>query len=118
MNIKHCVIFNSNQEIKRRTSGAYRFANQLESMGWRATVVDWAADWPEADLRRYLDAIVGEDTVLFAISYTWMKPWWAKQFVEQLKEAYPGRKYIAGGQQFFQLDLGMDAMLKKQFLTQ
>tara|TARA_E500000331_G_scaffold8118_1_gene7805 strand:+ start:2328 stop:3947 length:1620 start_codon:yes stop_codon:yes gene_type:complete len=111
MNIRHCIVFNSNQEIKRRTSGAYRFANQLESMGWRVTVVDWAADWPEEDLRRYLDAIVSDDTVLFAISYTWMKPWWAQRFVEQLKEAYPGRKYMAGGQQFFQHDIGMDAML-------
>ena len=108
---RHCIVLNSNQEIKRRTSGAYRFANQLESMGWRVTVIDWAADWPEEDLRTYLDAIVGDDTVLFALSYTWMKYWWAGHVVQKLKEIYPGRKYIAGGQQFFQHDIGVDAML-------
>ena len=108
---KHCIVFNSNQEIKRRTSGAYRFANQLESMGWRVTVVDWAADWPEEHLKEYLDAIVGTETVLFAFSYTWMKYWWVGGVVQKLKELYPGRKYLAGGQQFFQHDIGMDAML-------
>ena len=111
MNIKHCIIFNSNQEIKRRTSGAYRFANQLESMGWRCTVVDWAADWPIDQLAEYLDAIVNDDTVLFAFSYTWMKHWWVQEIVPKIKERYPGRKYIAGGQQFYQHNLGMDAML-------
>ena len=111
MNIRHCIIFNSNQEIKRRTSGAYRFANQLESMGWQVTVVDWCADWPIEQLAEYLDAIVNDDTVLFAFSYTWMKYWWLSEFAQKLKERYPGRKYIAGGQQFFQHDVGMDAML-------
>ena len=81
---KHCIVFNSNQEIKRRTSGAYRFANQLESMGWRVTVVDWAADWPEEHLKEYLDAIVGTETVLFAFSYTWMKYWWVGGVVQIL----------------------------------
>ena len=111
MNIRHCVIFNSNQEIKRRTSGAYRFANQLESMGWRATVIDWAADWPLEDIRDYLDCVVGKETVLFAFSYTWMKHWWVTDFVSKIKERYPGRKYLAGGQQFYQHNIGMDAML-------
>ena len=108
---KHCVVFNANQEIKRRTSGAYRFANQMESMGWRVTVVDWANDWPEDDLTTYLDCVVGEDTCLFAFSYTWMKHWWVQGTVHKIKERYPGRKYIAGGQQFYQHNLGMDAML-------
>ena len=108
---RHCVIFNANQEIKRRTSGAYRFASQIESMGWRATVVDWAADWPEHELVAYLDALVGDDTLCFAFSYTWMKFWWVENTVRALKERYPGRKYIAGGQQFFQHDMGFDAML-------
>ena len=43
-NARHCVVFNANQEIKRRTSGAYRFANQLEGLGWRVTVIDWVDD--------------------------------------------------------------------------
>ena len=110
-NMKHCVVFNANQEIKRRTSGAYRFANQMESMGWRVTVVDWANDWPEEDLTMYLDCIVGDDTVLFAFSYTWMKHWWVEGTVHKIKQRYPGRKFIAGGQQFYQHDMGFDAML-------
>ena len=85
-NMKHCVVFNANQEIKRRTSGAYRFANQLESMGWRVTVVDWANDWPEQDITMYLDCIVGDDTKLFAFSYTWMKHWWVQGTVQKIKE--------------------------------
>ena len=110
-NMKHCVIFNANQEIKRRTSGAYRFANQLESMGWRVTVVDWANDWPEGSITHYLDCVVGDDTALFAFSYTWMKHWWVEETVRKIKQRYPGRKFIAGGQQFYQHNMGFDAML-------
>ena len=109
--MRHCVVFNANQEIKRRTSGAYRFANQLEGLGWRVTVVDWVDDWPQHKLVEYLDAIVTVETVMFAWSYTWMKPWWAGYAIGEIKKRYPGRKHIAGGQQFFQHHLGLDAML-------
>jgi len=108
---RHCVIFNDNQEIKRRTSGAYRFANQLEEMGWRVTMVDWVSSWSEQELGEYLDSIVADDTVLFGISYTWMKPWYVKELTDKIRARYPGRKYIAGGQQFFQSDIGCDVML-------
>lgn len=107
----HCVVFNDNQEIKRRTSGAYRFANQLEDMGWRVTIVDWVSSWNEAELAEYLDAVVGDDTVLFGISYTWMKSSYVREMVSKLKARYPGRRYIAGGQQFYQTDIGCDVML-------
>ena len=110
-NARHCVVFNANQEIKRRTSGAYRFANQLEGLGWRVTVIDWVDDWPEHKLVEYLDAVVADDTLMFAWSYTWMKPWWAGHAIKQVKARYPGRKHIAGGQQFFQHHLELDAML-------
>ena len=109
-NLRHCVVFNANQETKRRTSGAYRFANQIEGLGWRVTVVDWVPDWPEHKLWQYLDAVVGTDTVMFAFSYTWMKHWWVEEGVRKLKKRYPGRKYLAGGQQFFQYDMGFDVM--------
>jgi hypothetical protein len=107
----HCVIFNANQEVKRRTSGAYRFANQMESMGWTVTVVDWACDWPEDKLLHYLDAIVGSKTLMFAFSYTWMKSFWVKAAIEKLKQRFPGRKYLAGGQQHYQEDVGFDVMM-------
>ena len=110
-NARHCVVFNANQEIKRRTSGAYRFANQLEGRGWRVTVIDWVDDWPEHKLVEYLDAVVADDTLMCAWSYTWMKPWWAGHAIKQVKARYPGRKHIAGGQQFFQHHLELDAML-------
>lgn len=109
--MKHCVIFNDNQEIKRRTSGAYRFANLLESRGWCTTVVDWVTSWSESELVEYLDSIVGSNTVLFAISYTWMEPGPTIELVNKLKQRYPGRNYIAGGQQFFQHDIGVDISL-------
>lgn len=111
MIMKHCIIFNDNQEIKRRTSGAYRFANLLESRGWVCTVVDWWSSWSERELEQYLDLIVDQDTVMFAISYTWSEPIQTHNFVAKLKQRYPGRKFIAGGQQFFQHDIGVDASL-------
>lgn len=111
MTMKHCIIFNANQEVKRRTSGAYRFANQMESMGWRVTVIDWACDWPDDRLLHYLDAIVGKDTLLFAFSYTWMAPWWTRGAISKLRERYPGRKYLAGGQQHYQDSVGFDVMM-------
>lgn len=109
--MKHCVIFNDNQEIKRRTSGAYRFANLLESRGWRVTVVDWVSSWRDSELESYLDCVVGDDTLLFGISYTWLTPSWCVNFVERLRDRYPDRKYILGGQQFVQRDLGVDIAL-------
>ena len=78
MSLKHCVVFNSNLEVKRRTSGAYRFANQMESLGWTATVVEWTCDWPEDQLLAYLDAIVGDQTLLLAESrgrWTFVVQW-------------------------------------------
>jgi len=108
---RHCIVFNDNQEIKRRTSGAYRFANQLEDMGWRVTIIDWASSWDEDELTEYLDGIVTEETLLFGISYTWMKSWYVKYLTDKIKDRYPGRKFIAGGQQFYQTDIGCDAML-------
>jgi hypothetical protein len=108
---KHCIVFNDNQEIKRRTSGAYRFANLLERRGWRVTVVDWVSSWTEEELTHYLDCIVGEDTQLFGISYTWLTPQWTQEFVRNLRDRYPGRKFILGGQQFVQRDLGVDIAL-------
>ena len=107
----HCVVFNDNQEIKRRTSGAYRFANLLEQLGWTVTVVDWSSSWSEPELAQYLDAVVDPSTLLFAVSYTWMRADYVADLVSTLKARYPGRKYIAGGQQFYQKPIGCDAML-------
>jgi len=109
--IKHCVVFNDNQEIKRRTSGAYRFASQLESLGWAVTVIDWCSSWTEDELTEYLDAVVGANTRLFAVSYTWMKASYVNTLTHTLQQRYPGRKYIAGGQQFYQKPIGCDVML-------
>ncbi len=109
--MRHCVVFNANQEVKRRTSGAYRFANQMESLGWTVTVIDWACDWPEDRLVHYLDLIVGTNTLMFAFSYTWMKPFWVRGAIETLRKRYPGRKYLAGGQQHYQDDVGFDVMM-------
>lgn len=107
----HCVVFNDNQEIKRRTSGAYRFANLMERRGWRVTVVDWVSSWSEAELTHYLDCIVGEDTQLFGISYTWLTPEWTQEFVAKMRSRYPGIPFVLGGQQFVQRDLGVDVAL-------
>lgn len=107
----HCVIFNDNQEIKRRTSGAYRFANLLEQEGWHATVVDWVSSWSQLELYQYLDCIVGSDTLLFGISYTWLTPEWCQSFTQALRIRYPHIKIILGGQQFVQRDLGVDLAL-------
>tara|TARA_B110000503_G_scaffold121966_1_gene186067 strand:- start:4372 stop:5958 length:1587 start_codon:yes stop_codon:yes gene_type:complete len=108
---KHCIVFNDNQEIKRRTSGAYRFAHQLENMGWQVTVVDWISSWSESQLTEYLDSLVGDNTVLFGISYTWMKANYVLHLTNTLRARYPGRKYIAGGQQFYQKNIGCDVMM-------
>jgi hypothetical protein len=108
---RHCVIFNDNQEIKRRTSGAYRFANLIEDMDWTISIVDWVSSWPEEDLFDYLDNVVTDNTLLFAISYTWLIPEWCQKFIAKLKKRYPGRKFIIGGQQFYQHDLGADFYL-------
>lgn len=108
---KHCVVFNDNQEIKRRTSGAYKFAQVLRSHGYSVTVVDWVSSWPEEDLQTYLESVVGDDTVLFAFSYTWMLNWWVTGFVQRLRSQWPGVKIIAGGQQFFQVPVGFDLCL-------
>lgn len=107
----HLIIFNDNQEIKRRTSGAYRFANLMEDLGWKTTMVDWVSSWLDDEIFAYLDKIVNSETLLFGISYTWLKPEWCRDFVKKLRERYPGRKFIAGGQQFFQHDIGVDAAL-------
>ena len=104
----HAVIFNDNQEIKRRTMGAYKIANCLERMGWRATVIDWVSAWEEDELVEYLDAVVQEDTQLFGISYTWLTPEYARELVSKLQHRYPGIKTLLGGQQFVQHDLGAD----------
>ena len=64
----HAVIFNDNLEIKRRTMGAYKIANCLERMSWRATVVDWVSEWQQQELEEYLDSVVQADTQLFGIS--------------------------------------------------
>ena len=104
----HAVIFNDNLEIKRRTMGAYKIANCLERLGWRATVVDWVSSWQESELVEYLDAVVQDDTRMFGISYTWLKPEYASDLIAQLKHRYPGIKILIGGQQFIQHDLGAD----------
>lgn len=104
----HIIFFNDNHDIKRRTSGAYKMANQMQQLGWNTTVVDWVSDWSEAQLNEYLDIIVTNNTKVFAISYTWMNSEWVCNFVAKLKARYPGRKFIAGGQQFFQTDIGVD----------
>jgi hypothetical protein len=109
--MKHIIIFNDNQEIKRRTSGAYRLANIMQDLGWKTTVVDWVSSWQTDQLLHYLDSIVTSNTVLFGISYTWMKPEWCTEFITKLKQNYPGKKYIVGGQQFIQHDLGADVYL-------
>lgn len=109
--MNHVVIFNDNHEIKRRTSGAYRFANLMEDLGWQVTLVDWVSDWTDEELFTYLDQIITQDTILFGISYTWLDPTWCRNFVDKLRNRYPGRKYIAGGQQFYQHDIGADLAL-------
>ena len=105
---QHVIFFNDNQEIKRRTSGAYRMANKMQQLGWRTTVVDWVSAWSQQELEQYLDRVVGPDTQLFAISYTWMKSTWTQQFITQLRSRYPQCKIIVGGQQFYQTALGAD----------
>jgi hypothetical protein len=105
---KHVIFFNDNQEIKRRTSGAYRMANQMQGLGWATSVVDWTSAWTQLELEQYLDKIVSGQTQLFAISYTWMKAAWTQEFIAKLRARYPGRKIIVGGQQFFQKPLGAD----------
>ena len=104
----HAVIFNDNLEIKRRTMGAYKIANCLERMDWRATVVDWVSSWQEAELVEYLDAVVQDDTRLFGISYTWLTPEYATMLIAKLRKRYPGVRILVGGQQFIQHDLGAD----------
>lgn len=104
----HAIIFNDNLEIKRRTMGAYKIANCLERIGWRATVVDWVSTWKESELTEYLDAVVQPDTQLFGISYTWLTPDYAKQLIAKLKQRYPDVRVLLGGQQFVQHDLGAD----------
>ena len=108
---RHCILFNDNQLTARRASGGYRVANLLEKLGWTVDVIDWIKSWPEEDLYEYLDKNVTDNTVMFGFSYTWMKPEWAKEFVDKLKQRYPGRKYVAGGQQFYQINVGFDVML-------
>jgi hypothetical protein len=108
---RHCILFNDNQLNARRASGAYRVANLLERLGWTVDVIDWTKSWPEDKLYEYLDNIVNDNTVMFGFSYTWMKPEWTQNFIVNLKQRYPGRKFIAGGQQFYQYDIGCDAML-------
>ena len=106
--MNHVIFFNDNQEIKRRTSGAYRMANKMQQLGWRTTVVDWVSAWSAEELEQYLDRVVSSETKLFAISYTWMKAPWCTSFVHSLRVRYPQCKVIIGGQQFFQSDLGAD----------
>lgn len=108
---RHCILFNDNQLSSRRASGAYRVANLLKRLGWTVDVIDWTKSWPEHKLYEYLDNIVNDNTVMFGFSYTWMKPEWTQPFIVNLKQRYPGRKFIAGGQQFYQYDIGCDAML-------
>lgn len=108
---RHCILFNDNQLNSRRASGAYRVANLLKRLGWTVDVIDWTKSWPEHKLYEYLDNIVNDNTVMFGFSYTWMKPEWTQPFIVNLKQRYPGRKFIAGGQQFYQYDIGCDAML-------
>jgi hypothetical protein len=108
---RHCIIFNDSIDIKRRTAGAYKVANLLQNLGWKTNIVDWISDWSDEDLFLYLDKIVNEKTLLFAISYTWLKPQWAKEFITKVKNRYPNIKFIAGGQQPFQYDINVDIML-------
>lgn len=108
---RHCILFNDNQLKARRASGAYRVANLLERLGWTVDVIDWTKSWPVNKLYEYLDKKVSDNTVMFGFSYTWMQPQWTQQFIINLKQRYPGRKYLAGGQQFYQYDIGCDAML-------
>ena len=108
---RHCILFNDNQLKARRASGAYRVANLLERLGWTVDIIDWTKSWPKHKLYEYLDKKVSDDTVMFGFSYTWMQPQWTQQFIIDLKQRYPGRKYLAGGQQFYQYDIGCDAML-------
>ena len=104
----HCILFNDNLEIKRRTMGAYKIANCLERIGWRATVVDWVSSWTEQELVEYLDSVVQDDTRMFGISYTWLTPAYARELITKLKARYPGIRVLLGGQQFVQHDLGAD----------
>ena len=106
--MNHVIFFNDNQEIKRRTSGAYRMANKMQAMGWRTTVVDWVSAWSKHELEGYLDRVVSPYTRLFAVSYTWLKAEWTQEFIKSLRQRYPRCKIIVGGQQFFQKQLGAD----------
>lgn len=106
----HCIIFNDSVDI-RRSAGAYKIANVLNDLGWKTNIIDWISDWKEEDLFFYLDNIVNKNTKLFSISYTWLKPIFAKKFITKIKNRYPGIKFIAGGQQPFQQDINVDIML-------
>ena len=74
----------------------------MHKLGWRTTQLDWVSAWREDELVEYLDQMVDDDTLLFAVSFTWMRHSWFQYFIWRICERYPGRKVIMGGQQFIQ----------------
>lgn len=106
--MKHFVIFSDGGVLLKRSAGAYRFATLLRQRGYKVTVIDFFEHWSDEDLERVTDLNVTDNTVAFCFSFTWMRNAALKKLVDYLKQKYPGKKYIAGGNKPFQEDFGLD----------
>lgn len=96
----HSIIFSMGalgQHIKGRTSGSYRIATELRSLGWDVEVVDFFYFWTLDELKTLAKARVSKNTKFFGFSHIFSDwPELAEEFTTWLKETYPDVKIIFG----------------------
>lgn len=105
---KKIIIFSDGGILLKRSAGAYRLATLLRQRDYDVIVIDFFEHWSVEEIHHVMDIHVDDSTIAFAFSFTWMRNAALKNLVNILKEKYPGRKYIAGGNKPFQENFGLD----------
>lgn len=105
---KNIVVFSDGGILLKRSAGAYRLATLLRQRGYAVSVIDFFDHWTDDELQQVIVNKVNDNTVAFAISFTWMRNSTLHKLVKFLKENYPGRKYFAGGNKPFQENFQLD----------
>lgn len=96
----HSLIFNMGalgQYVKGRTSGAYRIASELRTLGWDIEVVDFFYFWSLDELKTLSKSRITANTKFIGFSHIFSDwPDLAEDFSSWLKETYPDIKIIFG----------------------
>ena len=105
---KKIIIFSDGGILLKRSSGAYRIATLLRQRKYHVIIVDFFEHWSDNELNEVIEKHIDDSTIAFAFSITWMRNSALKNLINLLKEKYPGRKYIAGGNKPIQENFGLD----------